>query len=133
MRWRRRKSDPRARRLALGLGAARVGLGVGALFFTRPTLRAMLFGESDPAGRSFAKLLGGRDLALGAMTLAAARGEEGELRRVTLAAGLLDGADAVGMGLAARDRGARPAAVAGALSGAAGALLSAWAGSRLAR
>src|SRR5215217_1761057 len=88
-------------RAALSLGAARTGLGVGALFFTGPTLKALLFGETDAVGSALAKLAGGRDLALGLATLAA-REDTATLRRLILAATVLDAADAVSLGLAAR-------------------------------
>lgn len=129
---RRRRTDPNARRLALALGAARVGLGVGALFFTRATLKALLFGETDARGRALAKLAGGRDLALGLVTLAA-RDDEAALKRLTQTAGLLDLADAGAMAIAARQQETRVAGIAGAASGIGGALLSAWAGRRLDR
>lgn len=130
MSWRRRKSDPRAWRLALALGLARTGLGVGALFFTRATLKALLFGETDASGRALAKLAGGRDLALGLATLAA-RNDEASLKRLTRTAGILDAADAVAMCLVARDPRMRLAGLGGAASGAGGAALSAWAAKRL--
>jgi len=132
MHWRRRKTDPDARRLALALGAARVGLGVGALLFTRSTLKALLFGETDAVGTALGKLAGGRDLALGLATLAS-REDPATLRRLTLTAGLLDAADAVAMALNARDPNTRLPAIGGVLSGASGAAASAWAGKRLER
>src|SRR5215217_7293919 len=95
-----------ARRAALSLGAARTGLGVGALFFTGPTLKALLFGETDASGRALAKLAGGRDLALGLATLAA-RDEPGILRQLTLASTVFDAADAVSLSLAARNPASR--------------------------
>lgn len=130
MPWRRKKPDPNARRVALALGAARTGLGVGALFFTRATLKALLFGEADGTGRALAKLAGGRDLALGLATLAA-HDDRAMLRRMTRTAALLDLADAAAMAVVARDPEVRLAGLGGAVSGAGGAALSAWAASRL--
>lgn len=128
---RRKRPDPRARQLALALGGARLALGVGALFATRPTLQALLFGETDGVGRALAKLAGGRDLALGALTLAA-RDDREALRTLTLAAAVLDAADAFSLGLSARDGETRLAGLGGVLSGGAAALAGAWAWRRLA-
>jgi hypothetical protein len=125
-----RQTDPRGRQLALALGAARVGLGVGALFITRPTLKALLFGETDGAGRALAKLAGGRDLTLGLMTLSA-RDDAATLRTLTLTTAILDAADAFALGLAARDGDTRLAGLAGAASGAGAAIAGAWAWRRL--
>ncbi|HEX4669771.1 MAG TPA: hypothetical protein VH275_07355 [Solirubrobacterales bacterium] len=128
----RRRIDPLGRRLTLTLGAGRVGLGIGALFATRPTLRAMGFGESDAGGRALAKLAGGRDLALGLLTLAS-RDDAAALRTVTLAAAVLDGADAFSLGVAARDGDSRRAGLGGVVSGGAAAIAGAWAWRRLGR
>jgi hypothetical protein len=116
--------------MALALGAARVGLGVGALFVTRPTLKALLFGETDAVGRALAKLAGGRDLALGTMTLAA-RDDPATLRALTLAAAILDAADAFALGLAARDPDTRLAGLGGVASGGGAAVAGAWVWHRL--
>jgi len=125
-----RRIDPLGRRLTLTLGAGRVALGAGALFVTGPTLKAMGFGGSDSSGRALAKLAGGRDLALGLLTLAS-RDDAAALRTVTLAAAVLDGADAFSLGLAARDGESRRAGLGGVASGGAAALAGAWAWRRL--
>ena len=126
----RRRADPTARRVALAIGAARVGLGVGALFLTRPTLRALLFDETDGTGRALARLAGGRDLALGLATLAA-RGDDEALARLSLLAALLDGADAIAMSVSARDPQVRLAALGGVASGGAAAVAGIWSAARL--
>ena len=123
--------DPLARRAALSLGAARTGLGVGALFVTGPTLKALLFGETDAVGRALAKLAGGRDLALGLATLAAHE-DPAALRRLTLAATVLDAADAVSLSMAARQPGSRLGAIGGVLSAGGAALAGALTWRRLA-
>jgi hypothetical protein len=127
---RRRRIDPAGRQAALALGAARAGLGVGALFPTRPTLKLLLLGETDGAGRALAKLAGGRDLALGLMTLAA-RDDAAMLRTLTLATAVLDAADALSLGLAARDGDTRLAGLGGVVSGGGAAIAGAWAWRRL--
>lgn len=126
----RRGIDPLGRRVTLTIGAGRVALGVGALFATGPTLKALGFGEADGAGRALAKLAGGRDLALGLLTLAS-RKDAAALRTVTLAAAVLDGADAFSLGLAARDGDSRRAGLGGVVSGGAAAIAGIWAWRRL--
>jgi len=116
--------------VALALGIARTGLGVGALFATGPTLKALLFGETDSVGRALAKLAGCRDLALG-MTTLALRDDVAALRTVTLAAAALDAADAFSLGLAARDGDTRLAGIGGVISGGGAALTGLWAWRRL--
>jgi hypothetical protein len=127
---RRGEMDSLGRRVALALGAARVGLGVGALFVTRPALKALLFGETDAVGRALAKLAGGRDLTLGLLTLAAG-GDAATLRTLTLTAAILDAADAFALGLAARDAETRLAGLAGVASGGGAAIAGIWAVRRL--
>ena len=122
---RRRRIDPLGRQAALALGAARTGLGIGALFATRPTLKALLFGETDGVGRALAKLAGGRDLALGLLTLAA-RDDAARLRTLTL-----DGADAFALGLASRNPDTRLAGLGGVASGGGAALAGLWTWRRL--
>ena len=125
-----RRIDPRGRRVALALAAARVGLGVGALFATRLTLKALLFGETDSSGRALAKLAGGRDLSLGLLTLAA-RDDREALRTLTLAAAVLDAADAFSLGLSARTPDTRLAGLGGVASGGGAAVAGLWAWRRL--
>jgi hypothetical protein len=114
----------------LALGAARTGLGVGALFITRPTLKALLFGETDAVGRALAKLAGGRDLGLGLLTLAV-RDDREMLRTIVLSAAVLDAADSISLGLAARNGDTRLAGLGGVASGAAAAIAGLWAWRRL--
>lgn len=122
--------DPKGRHLALALGSARVALGVGALFATRLTLKALLFGETDAAGRALAKLAGGRDLALGTLTLTARDNRE-LLRTLVLTTAILDAADAFALGLAARDPDTRLAGLGGVASGGGAAAAGLWAWRRL--
>ena len=124
--------DPQGRQLALVLGAARLGLGVGALFATRPLLKILLFGKTDAVGESLGKVAGARDLTLGALTLAA-RDDAATLRRLTLTAAALDAADAVAFGLAARRPRLRLAGIGGVISGGGAAVAGAWAWRRLDR
>ncbi len=124
------KIDSLGRALALQLAAGRLAVGGGALFATRPALRALGFGETDAAGRALARVLGARDLAVGALTIAS-REDRAALRAVTLAAAALDAADTVAFALALRDPQLRRAAVGGALSAGAAAGAGFWAARRL--
>jgi hypothetical protein len=126
----RRRVDPLGRQAALTLGTGRVALGIGVLLATRPTLKLLGFGETDGPGTALAKLAGGRDLALGLFTLAV-RDDRAALRTMTLAAALLDGVDAVALGLSARQPDTRRAGLGGLVSGGGAALAGAWAWRRL--
>ena len=116
-----------ARRVVIAIAVGRVALGVGALFATKPALRALGFPGSDTSGYALARLAGGRDLALGALTLGA-RGDTGALRALALAGASLDAADALTLGLAGQSHGElRLAGIGGVISGGSAALSGAWA------
>jgi hypothetical protein len=104
--------DPRS--FALALGAARAALGISILTATETALRAMLFGETNETGRAVARLVGARDLTLGAATLLAAD-RPGALRRLTATGAALDAADTFALALAARNPSTRPAGIGGVL------------------
>jgi hypothetical protein len=122
--------DPKARQVALGIAASRLALGAWVFFATRPALRAMRFGATDAPGEAVAKLGGGRDLALGALTLAA-RDEREALRAALLISGACDLADAVAMGVSARRPETREAGLGGLIAGSAGAAACFWVRRRL--
>lgn len=128
---RRKKVDARARSVALQIGASRVAIGVGALFATGPALKALGFGHPEATGLALAKLAGGRDVALGALTLAA-RDDAQKLRTLLLVSSACDVADAVGLGLSARHPETRRAGIGGVVSGSAAAIAGFWAWRRLA-
>lgn len=131
MRRRRSNPDAAARAVTLAVAAGRIGIGVGAMFATRPALRALGFPETDPSGRALAKLAGGRDIALGALAFAARDNREA-LRTACLAGLAVDAGDALSLGAAAaRGEELDRAAVLGALSGATAAAAGAWAAGRL--
>ncbi|HET7573648.1 MAG TPA: hypothetical protein VFJ99_00890, partial [Solirubrobacterales bacterium] len=79
---------------------------------------------------ALAKLGGGRDIALGAATLAF-RDDPARLRAVMLASSACDVTDALALGSAARDPELRLAGLGGVLSGGAAAVAGFWAASRL--
>lgn len=127
---RRAKMDPKARQLALAIGAGRVAMGLSILLATRPALRKMGFGATDASGEALAKLGGGRDLALGAMTLAA-RGDRQALRTAILVSGACDAADALSLGLSAGKPETRQAGIGGVIAGSGAAAACVWAWKRL--
>jgi hypothetical protein len=129
--FRRAKMDPTARQVALGIGASRVAMGVGIFFATQPALRAMRFGPTNASGEAVAKLGGGRDLVLGALTLTA-RDEREALRAALLISGACDLADSVALGVAARRPETREAGIGGVIAGSAAAAACFWARRRLA-
>jgi len=127
---RREKMDPKARQVALQIGASRVAMGVGIFLATRPALRVLGFGETDDGGRALAKLGGGRDLAIGALTLAACD-DRRALRHALLVSSACDLADAVALGISARHPQTRKAGIGGIVSGSAAAVAGLWAWRRL--
>ena len=127
---RRRKIDPLARQTVLAIAAGRTAIGVGVLLATRPALRGLGFAESDAPSRALARLAGGRDIALGLLTVAA-RDDADALRVAALLSLAVDATDAVSLGIAGRDPAARAAGLRGIASGGAAALAGAWAWRRL--
>jgi hypothetical protein len=128
--FRHERMDSRARQVALQIGASRVAMGVGIFLATRPALRILGFGETDDGGRALAKLGGGRDIAIGALTLAARKDREA-LRHALLVSSACDLADAVALGVSARHPQTRKAGIGGIVSGGAAAVAGLWAWHRL--
>lgn len=124
------KIDSLARATALELAAARLAIGAATVFATRPALGALGFGGTDVSGRALAKVVGARDLALGAVTVAS-RDDRQALRTATLAGAALDAGDAVAFALAARDPETRRAGVGGLLVAGVAAGVGLWAARRL--
>ncbi len=122
--------DLMAQRMALGIGGARLAMGVGVFFATQPALRALRFGETDASGEAVAKLGGGRDIAIGALTLAA-RDDREALRATLLLSSACDLADAIALGVSARRPETRQAGIGGLISGGAAAAVGIWAWRRL--
>ena len=126
----RRRMDPKARQVALQIGGSRIAIGAGALLATRPALRLLGFGDAEATGLALAKLAGGRDVALGALTVAA-RDDVERLRTLLLVSSACDLADAVGLGASARYPETRRAGIGGIVSGSAAAIAGFWAWRRL--
>jgi hypothetical protein len=126
----RRRVDPLGRQVALQIGAGRVALGIATVFATRPALQGLGFSRPEATAVALAKLAGGRDIALGALTLAA-HDDARTLRTLMLVSSALDAADAVALGVSARNPETRKAGIGGIVSGGAAALAGFWAWRRL--
>ena len=124
--------DPTARRVLQAIGAGRIAIGLGAIFATRPALRWLGFAEPGPDARALARMAGGRDIALGVLTLAAA-GDRGALRAAAMLGVAVDGVDAFSFAipLAGRD-GIDRAALLGSVTASGATATGAWATWRLA-
>jgi hypothetical protein len=127
---RRRSIDRRARRVILGIAAGRLAIGLGALLAPRAALRAAGMPPTGSEAVALARLAGGRDVTLAALTLTA-RDDGPSLRRIAIAAAAADAADAAVFGFAGRRPELRLAGVAGVLSGGGSAAAGAWALARL--
>jgi hypothetical protein len=125
-----RHSEPTARRAILAIAGCRIAIGVGVLAAPRPALKALGFSEPGPQALALARVAGSRDLALGALTVAA-RDDLHRLRGAGLAAIAVDSADAVTFALASRLPGFGLVGAGNALAGASAALLGGWARRRL--
>ena len=89
--------DDLARKGALAIAAARIGIGIGASFATEPALKALRLGEPGPEAVVLARIAGGRDIAMGITALAAANSPP-RLREAAAIGALVDLGDAVAFG-----------------------------------
>jgi hypothetical protein len=115
--------------LALGLAVGRLALGAGIWVAPRPALRTLGFDPDEPQALTLGRLTGTRDLATGALAVAALR-DARETRRVALLNAAIDAGDAAAFALALREHG--PAAARGATVGVPAALAASLAGALLA-
>jgi len=127
---RRRKPDPLARTAVLGVAGGRIAVGVGALLATRPALKALGFDASDTSVRVLTRIVGGREIALGLLTVAV-RDDRARLRETAAVAAAVDLGDAICFGIAGRDPAAGRAAVQSILAGGAATAVGSWAVRRL--
>jgi hypothetical protein len=88
----RDRPDPLARQAALAIAGTRIAIGLGALLATSPAIRALGFSAIGET-KALARMAGARDVALGALTLAAGDDRE-RLRLASLACAAVDAADA---------------------------------------
>jgi hypothetical protein len=127
---RSRPPNALARDAAIGIATARIAIGLGALLATRRAIRGLGF---SPHGeiQALARMAGARDIALGALTLAAAPDRDG-LRLASLACAAVDAADAASFAAgAARGEGVERAAMLGIPSAVAATVAGLWIASRL--
>ncbi len=112
--------DDLARLGATAIAAGRIGIGIGAMFLTRPALKALGFTDPDGATVALARLAGGRDIALGLHGLSV-RNDPGELRKSVLLGAAVDAGDAAAFtaALVGRDGIDRTAAMNVPIAGAA--------------
>jgi hypothetical protein len=85
--------DPLARQAATAIAMVRIGIGIGALAFTRPGLRVLGFADPDGTSVALARLAGGRDIAPGVHGLLV-RNDAERLRESTLLGAAVDAGDA---------------------------------------
>jgi hypothetical protein len=129
---RRRKSpDPTARAILRSIGAGRVAIGLAGMLATAPALRLLGFREPAAETRVLARMAGGRDIALGVLTLAAADRES--LRAAALLGSAVDAVDALSFGSPLlRREGIDQAALLGSSTASAATAIGIWAAGRLA-
>jgi hypothetical protein len=104
----------RAELFVRALSAARIGLGSAIVAATDPALGALGFEQRGPLTRALGRLAGSRDVALGALALAAT--DPAALRRAALAGVACDASDAIVLGIAAAERGRLERATAGGMA-----------------
>ena len=128
---RRKKIDPAARTLLRSIGAGRVAIGLTAVLATGPALRLLGFREPSAETRALARMAGGRDIALGVLTLAAADRES--LRAAALLGAAVDAVDALSfVSPLLRREGIDQAALLGSSTASAATAIGIWAAGRLA-
>jgi hypothetical protein len=123
--------DPLAREAVLGMAGCRLAIGAATFFATGPALRGAGLGEANATGRAIGKVAGGRDIALALLTFAV-RDDREALATATLAAAVLDAADAAAFSFAAAEPETRRGGAMGVLAGGGAALVGLWAWRRLA-
>jgi hypothetical protein len=123
--------DQPARAAAVAIAGARLGIGIATFGFARRALPLVGVAEPGAAAITFARMAGGRDLALGLHALSAA-GDRERLREATLIGALVDAGDAIAFGAGFRgDAEARRVARRNAPLGALAAIVGVWILSRL--
>jgi hypothetical protein len=119
------------RRLALGLGGARVAIGAATWLVPSTSMRFLGFDPEDAQNRALGRLAGTRDLILGVLAIASL-GEPAAMRATSLANAWVDAGDAATFGIAlARRQGIDQAAVMGTASATAASVTGFWLANRL--
>lgn len=83
-----------ARAVAAASAAGRIAIGIGLAVAPQPALKALGFARPSAATISVSRLAGGRDIVLGAVTLAAL-GDRDRLRAASFANAAVDAGDAL--------------------------------------
>ena len=123
--------DRRARAGGLAIAAGRLGIGVGALGFTRRALAALGFEAPNGAAVALARMAGIRDIALGLHALAA-RNDLAALREASAIGVAVDAVDAFAFGAAlVRREGIDRAAIVSFPTAALAVVAGAWVRGRL--
>lgn len=121
-RRRDRTADPSIRLLAIALAGGRLAIGAGIWLAPARALRALGFDPATAQVRALGRLAATRDLATGALAVAAL-GDADSMRRVALANAAIDAGDALAFAIAlSRREGLDRAALGGAVGGASGAV-----------
>jgi hypothetical protein len=111
-------------------GVGRIAIGVGLAFAPDRALRTLGFAQPSPATVAVSRLAGGRDIVLGALTIAAL-GDRDRLRGANIACAAVDAGDALTFAAAAGNAGTRQAALRGLGAAVPAALAGAWVAWRL--
>ena len=119
-------------RAARGIGTAmalgRIAIGLGLAVAPAPALRALGFRRSSPATTVVARIAGGRDIVLGAVTLLS-RDDPERLAAASLANAAVDAGDALTFAAALRgEEELHPAALRGVAAAVPAALTGLWVG-----
>jgi hypothetical protein len=111
-------------------GLGRIAIGVGLAAAPQLALRTLGFRRPSSTTVAVSRLAGGRDLVLGALTLAA-MGDRERLRTATLAAAAVDGGDALTFAACLGDSETRRAAMRGLSAAVPATVAGLWAARRL--
>lgn len=119
------------RAFAVISGLGRIAIGVGLALAPRRALGALGFSDVSPGMIAISRIAGGRDIVLGAATVAALRDAD-ELRRASLACAAVDGGDAASFAaLLGQGEDVREAAIRGLAAAVPAALAGLWVARRL--
>ncbi len=111
-------------------GFGRIAIGLGLAFTPELAMRTLGFAQPSPATVTAARLAGGRDIVIGALTIAALD-DPARLRTATLAAAAVDAGDALTFAAALGEPETQRAALRGLAAALPATLAGLWAAWRL--